>query len=495
MNTKDTILLLMTVVLLTGTIAFMMNAMEKYSLGKEGVLLVARAPEDGGFAPLDIYVEQDKPAKIFIKNEGMETHGFAIPALGVKSIQVKSGKIGVVEFTPKEIGIFHGHCSVYCSDYHPLMQVRVHVVSQEEMPVFAQQTIHGNALNTVREAHNPEDLLREFPHDVIMDPTNLPPPLQRNNSELVEIHLETVEVIDEVADGAPYFFWTYNGKIPGPFLRVREGDTVELTLTNSITSKYPHSIDLHAVTGQGGGAAMTQVKPGESKKIRFIATNRGLYVYHCATSSVPEHMTHGMYGLILVEPPEGLPLVDREYYFMQGELYTAENIGSKGFKHFSKQKMLDEDADYMTFNGKPTAITGARSPRFKTGETVRLFVGNGGVSYTSSFHVIGEIFDKVYPEASLSEVHKDVQTTIVPAGGATITEFITQMPASYILVDHALSRLERGLVAIIIAEGESKNATLEQVALSIEEQDELSTIHIEEEELEESVKITNSDLH
>ena len=239
-------------------------------------------------------------------------------------------------------------------------------------------------------------------------------------------------------------YWTFDGTVPGPFLRIREGDAVELTLTNDASSLHMHSIDLHAVTGPGGGAVATDVQPGESKKMKFKALNPGLYIYHCAHPNVANHMAHGMYGLILVEPKEGLPPVDRELYVVQGEFYTAGTRGTKGLQVIDAGKMLDGIPEYIVFNGRTGAISKDKIV-VNQDEKVRIYVGNGGVNLISSFHVIGEIFDIVYPEGAIgSEPHKNVQSTIVPAGGATIVEFTADVPGTYILVDHALARLDKG---------------------------------------------------
>ena len=199
-----------------------------------------------------------------------------------------------------------------------------------------------------------------------------------------------------------------------------------------------HSVDLHAVTGPGGGAVMTQTPPGETKAFRFKALNPGLYVYHCATPMVANHIASGMYGLILVEPPGGLPKVDREFYVMQGELYTDRPFGQRGHDEFSVEKLLAERAEYFVFNGAVGALTGEHPLKAKVGETVRIFFGVGGPNATSCFHVIGEIFDRVYDQAAIgSPAITNVQTTMVPAGGATIVEFKLEVPGRYILVDHA----------------------------------------------------------
>lgn len=276
----------------------------------------------------------------------------------------------------------------------------------------------------------------------------------------VEIQITAKEVLSEITPGVTMNYWTFDGKVPGPFLRVREGDRVHLTLTNNPTSLHHHSIDLHAVTGPGGGAVATNVAPGESKDFRFRALKPGLYVYHCAHPNVANHMAHGMYGMILVEPKEGLLKVDREFYVMQGEIYTSEKMGAKGLQVIDAGKMLSGDAEYFTFNGRVGGVNGKMMA--KVGETVRIYIGNGGVNHISSFHVIGEIFDTVYPEASVGgALFKNVQTTLVPAGGAAMVEFKLDVPGRYILVDHALARLDRGAWGTLEVTGEENKDVFE----------------------------------
>jgi len=136
------------------------------------------------------------------------------------------------------------------------------------------------------------------------------------------VNLETTEIEGVIADSINYTFWTFNNTVPGSFIRVRVGDEVTLNLKNAANSVLPHNIDLHAVTGPGGGAEATTAAPGKEASFTFKAINPGLYVYHCAAPPVPMHIGNGMYGLILVEPAGGLPKVDREYYIMQGDFYT-----------------------------------------------------------------------------------------------------------------------------------------------------------------------------
>src|SRR4051812_20656601 len=286
--------------------------------------------------------------------------------------------------------------------------------------------------------------------------TDLPPPIAKRAPQTIHVDLTTVELEGRLAEGTTFGYWTFNGKVPGPFLRVRVGDTVEVHLKNSADSALVHSVDFHAATGPGGGAASTQTDPGHEKTVKFKALVPGLYVYHCATPMVAHHIANGMYGLILVEPEGGLPPVDREFYVMQGEIYTDAPFGQRGSQEFSVDKLLHERPEYFVFNGSVGALSKLHPMRANVGETVRIFFGVGGPNYTSSFHVIGEIFDRVYNLGGvLSDPLRGVQTVTVPAGGAIITEFKVDVPGNYVLVDHALSRMERGLVGILHVEGSS----------------------------------------
>ncbi|MFN8381090.1 MAG: copper-containing nitrite reductase [Anaerolineales bacterium] len=291
--------------------------------------------------------------------------------------------------------------------------------------------------------------------DIVRDPTDLPAPLPVREPQTVRVDLETIEVEGQLADGTTFTYWTFNGAVPGPFIRVRVGDTIEVHLKNSTTSTMNHSVDFHAVTGPGGGAVMTQTEPGKESTFTAKAMNVGLFVYHCATPMVANHISNGMYGLILVEPEGGLPPVDREFYVMQGDIYTTGAFGEQGMQMTDVTKLLNEDPEYIVFNGAVGALTTQKPLKANVGETVRIFFGVGGPNLTSSFHVIGEIFDKVYDQASLTSAPlTNVQTTLVPPGGATMVEFHLEVPGRYILVDHALSRLQRGLAGYLLVDGD-----------------------------------------
>jgi len=317
----------------------------------------------------------------------------------------------------------------------------------------SQASVESGSIENVSVSTGPADAAAV---DITRDPTDIPAPIGNRGPETVRVDLETSEISGQLADGTTYTYWTFNGKVPGPMIRVRLGDTIELHLKNMPDSTMAHSIDLHAVTGPGGGAVATQTQPGGETMFTFQALKPGLYVYHCATPMVAQHISNGMYGMILVEPEGGLPPVDREFYVMQGELYTAQPFGTEGALTEDITKLLGENPEYFVFNGASMALTtDAHALRANVGESVRIFFGVGGPNFTSSFHVIGEIFDRVYNLASLSTPPMDdVQTTLVPPGGATMVELKLEVPGRYILVDHALSRLQRGLAGYLFAEGD-----------------------------------------
>lgn len=295
-------------------------------------------------------------------------------------------------------------------------------------------------------------------HAVLTSPPNVPPPIHRNTPAKVIVDLEVIEKEMPISEGVTYTYWTFGGTVPGSFIRVRQGDTVEFHLKNSPDSKMPHNIDLHGVTGPGGGAASSFTAPGHESQFTFKALNQGIFVYHCATAPVGMHIANGMYGLILVEPPEGMPKVDHEYYVMQGDFYTVGKYREKGHQAFDMDKAIDEKPTYVLFNGHEGALTGDKALTAKVGETVRLFVGNGGPNLVSSFHVIGEIFDTVRQEGGTVEQH-NVQTTLIPSGGAAMVEFKTQVPGSYVLVDHSIFRaFNKGALGILKVDGPENKA-------------------------------------
>lgn len=281
----------------------------------------------------------------------------------------------------------------------------------------------------------------------------VPPAIDRDYPAKVRVKMETVEKTMKMDDGVEYRYWTFDGDVPGRMIRVREGDTVEVEFSNNPSSTVPHNVDFHAATGQGGGAAATFTAPGRTSTFSFKALQPGLYIYHCAVAPVGMHIANGMYGLILVEPKEGLPKVDKEFYIVQGDFYTKGKKGAQGLQPFDMDKAVAEQPEYVVFNGHVGAIAGDNALKAKAGETVRMYVGNGGPNLVSSFHVIGEIFDKVYVEGG-KLINENVQSTIVPVGGSAIVEFKVDIPGSYTLVDHSIFRaFNKGALGQLKVEG------------------------------------------
>ncbi|MGQ0742221.1 MAG: copper-containing nitrite reductase [Alphaproteobacteria bacterium] len=292
------------------------------------------------------------------------------------------------------------------------------------------------------------------PISIVRDPSDLPPPVGQRGPRRVKVDLETIEVTGKLNDGATYRFWTFNGKVPGPFVRVRVGDIVEVHLKNREDSAFMHNVDFHAVLGPGGGAKATEAGAGEMRGFEFKALHPGLYVYHCAVMPAAQHIANGMYGLILVEPEGGLPKVDREFYVMQGELYTKEKFGAQGEHAEDYEKLIDERPEYFTFNGAVGALATEKPLKSKVDETVRVFFGVGGPNYDSSFHIIGTVFSRVYQYASLTSAPvTDVQTVTVAPGGAVVVDLKMPVPGNFVLVDHSLSRVQKGLAGILQVEG------------------------------------------
>lgn len=389
---------------------------------------------DGIINP-ELRVNVGDTVTIRVINGDPVAHDLVVDAFGVSTGQlVAKDEVGVVTFTVTEAGTFEYYCS---------------------LPGHRDIGMVGNIVVVDATATPDVEAEAAVGASIIHDPADIPAPVGDRGPITHDIELTAIEVTGQLADGTTYDYFTFDGTVPGPMLRVRVDDTINMTIHNADGSLFPHSIDLHAVTGPGGGAVFTQTNPGESTQFSFKALRPGLYVYHCATPSVAHHITSGMYGLILVEPAGGLPPVDREFYVMQGEMYTTEPYGTEGHLTFDHAKMLDEDAEYFTFNGAANALmSDAHALHANVGETVRIYFGVGGPNATSSFHVIGEIFDRVFNQASLtSEPLTDVQTTTVAPGGATMVEFTVDVPGRYILVDHALSRMERGLAGYLYVDG------------------------------------------
>lgn len=302
--------------------------------------------------------------------------------------------------------------------------------------------------------------------NVAKNPADLPPPISRIMPATVTVNLEAQEVVGEIAPGKTAWFWTFNGTIPGPMIRVMEGDTVVINLTNNLENVEPHNIDFHAAMGPGGGAAVTNVEPGETKTLTFKAMRAGAYIYHCAGEGLPwEHVSYGMYGLIMVEPKGGLPKVDKEFYIGQSDWYLIENSASVEPRDFlapdvlvlDEDKTLAEHPDMFTFNGHQNALT---DPMLY-GETIRVDITNklkpkqvrfffvtGGPNIGSNWHIIGQIFDRVYTGSPKTSVENE-ETVYVAPGSAAVFELTAMVPGKYLLVDHALWRVPKGAAGFL----------------------------------------------
>jgi copper-containing nitrite reductase/plastocyanin len=279
----------------------------------------------------------------------------------------------------------------------------------------------------------------------------------------VKVTLTSKELVGALdpASGTTYRYWTFNGKVPAPFIRARVGDTIEVTLQNDKGSQMVHSLDFHAAIGPGGGADLTQVPPGQSKTLTFQVNTPGLFVYHCGSPMIAQHIANGMYGLILVEPLGGMTHVDREYYMMQGEIYTTAPKGKAGLQQFSVENLMQENAQYYIFNGAVDSVVREYPLHANEGDTVRIYFGNAGPNATSSLHMVGEIFTRNYALGSLtSPPLTGIQTTSIPPGAATIVELNASMPGQFTMMDHAMSRMEKGDMAILQVKGPENTALM-----------------------------------
>lgn len=451
-------------VIIAGCVQSGTTTLPAYVKMVDGVQVVTINAKEFKFTPSEIHLNPGK-AKFILINDGAVEHEFEVyetanrqKLMDAMSANDQKAADSLAMARIKSVSSKQTKESDVVTLKGGTYEIGCHVVGHFEAGMKGTLTVAGGSNSESKPESKTETSATPASYSgpvasIVRKATDVPPRILRTENEKVVIYLETREVVGELADGVQYRYWTYNGTVPGPMLRVKEGDTVEFHLKNNGESTMTHSIDLHAVSGQGGGAALTQVKPGEEKVFTFRAINPGIYIYHCASPHIPTHISNGMYGMILVEPKEGLPPVDKEFYVVQGEIYSSSKRGEKGMHSFSFEKMQLEQPEYVVFNGKASALTGDNAMKANVGDKVRIYIGVGAF-LPSSFHVIGEIFDKVYPEGSFSDPHKNVQTTFVPAGGAAAVEFKIDVPANYILVDHSLTRtIDKGALAIIQATG------------------------------------------
>ncbi|MGZ8191845.1 MAG: copper-containing nitrite reductase [Methylococcaceae bacterium] len=397
------------------------------------------------YNPTRLKVKEGQAVTFTLDNrQGALEHDFVIKELGVH-LAAKAGQVTSQNLICKHPGEYDFKCTL---------------PGHHDSGMSGKLTVEPSDLTATPISLNNDDMhagtvkILDLPKGISRLPTpKAAPPLIRTKPELVKVELEAIPVTALLTEKVGYNYWTFNGTVPGPMIRLRQGDTVELTLKNSPLSPITHSIDSHGITGPGGGAKFTQTPVGDKSILRFKAIKPGAYVYHCATPVVPHHISNGMYGLMVVEPPEGWPKVDHEFYVMQGDLYLKGNADQPGIHDVSIQKMNAEEPDYVIFNGSVGALSKENALKAKVGETVRIFFGVGGPNVTSSFHVIGEMFDKVYTGGNPSEFISNVQTVMVPTGGSAVVDIKLEVPGTYILVDHSLSRLQKGAAGFLEVEG------------------------------------------
>ncbi|MEZ4532541.1 MAG: plastocyanin/azurin family copper-binding protein [Thermomicrobiales bacterium] len=326
-------------------------------------------------------------------------------------------------------------------------------------------------VDNVRPVLTPVAELQPAPEDeihVTMAP-NVPPAITRTNQCTFEVALESIEGVCPLdpENGVNTEMWGFRiagddqtlcGS-PGPVIRGRVGDMVTIKMTNLASSMHPHNIDFHAVTGQGGGAEGLTANPGDTVSIQARLLYPGAFMYHCAYGDVPQHIAHGMYGMIIVDPEEPLPAVDHEWSISQSEWYVME-VGAEdqGVARFDRAGLVDEHPRYVTFNGRTDALRGDNALQMSVGERARIYFVNQGINLVSSFHPIGSHWDLVYPEAATSPANVPIrgsQSTLVVAGGGTVVELDALVPSTVILVDHSLVRsFYKGSIGQIVIEGE-----------------------------------------
>ena len=296
---------------------------------------------------------------------------------------------------------------------------------------------------------------------VVTSAPYVPPPLNRRHATKVLLDVEVKEHTKVLADGVTYTYWTFGDDAPGQFIRVREGDLVQTRFSNHPDNSVAHNIDFHAATGPGGGGEASFVAPGHSATFTWRAMRAGLYLYHCVAAPAGMHLANGMYGLILVEPKQGMPKVDKEFFIVQGEFYTNGAYGERGNQQFDMTKAVREQPEYVVFNGRVGALMGDNALRMKAGESVRLYLGNAGPALMSSFHIVGEIFDDVYGEGGTKVNQHNVQTTVVPVGGSAMVDLVMDVPGAYQFVDHSMFRaFNKGAMGAIEVDGPTATGNL-----------------------------------
>lgn len=286
-------------------------------------------------------------------------------------------------------------------------------------------------------------------------------------AEIKEFRIPIKDAKLEIADGVTYDGWTFGGTVPGPALHVRQGDLVRITVVNE--SPMPHSIDFHAARIPGN-VAYRMIMPRDSVKFEFVARDPGAFMVHCGTPPVTMHLMQGMYMTMIVDPKGGWGTkADREFVIVQSEFYAKPGDSTKvdGAVAVPMQPdwpdALAKNARYVVFNGRAFQYK-AHPLQVNEGDRVRFFVVNAGPSFNSDFHVVGAIFDRVYPDGDPQHVLTGVQTYTVPAGGGAVFETVFEKGASgeglYAFVTHSFADAEKGAVGIIRVGNPTQFATM-----------------------------------
>lgn len=315
-----------------------------------------------------------------------------------------------------------------------------------------------------------------LPGPVMEGAVPLPVAPKLSDSRTLTVRLDVTHKIQELADGTKMVVWTFGDHVPGPTVRVRQGDRIKFIMANrstdaaKITPPMPHSMDFHAsmVSPQD---KFRSIAPGQTLEFEFVANYPGIYMYHCGTPMILHHLATGMYGAVIVEPKEGYPTkVDREYVIVQSEFYPAANkrkLASPGadpdVRDLDMEAVLQKRPAITAFNGR--ALRHVKEPLIaKSGERVRLFVMNAGPSGTSSFHVVGTIFDRVWLEGIPANELRGGQTVLLGASNAAIVEFEIPEKGKYIMVDHEFADANAGAIGLIDATDSPKEGSAEGAA-------------------------------
>ena len=287
------------------------------------------------------------------------------------------------------------------------------------------------------------------------------------------VRLDTTHKIIEIAPGVKFSAWTFGDQVPGPTVRARVGDRIKFVMTNRSDEPAPgvrltaapmmHSMDFHAamVSPQD---KYHSIAPGQTIEFEFTLNYPGIFMYHCGTPMILEHIASGMYGAVVVEPRGGYPTkADREYVVIQSEFYAKASktkVGGAPLYVLDSDRLRAAQPTHTVFNGAHNGMVKNPLPA-KPGERVRLFVMNVGPSRTSSFHVVGTIFDRVWFEGNPDNQFRGMQTVLLGSSNSAIVEFLIPEAGSYIMVDHHFANASQGAIGLIDAGGKAEEQELE----------------------------------